>query len=193
MPHSDSQFTQLMTQVEEGSQDAAWELIEQYGPHIHRVVRRRLNKKMRQRYDSTDFLQSVWKSFFRRPSRMAGFEHPEQLIRHLVVMARNKVVDEVRREATQARDASREEPLEWEDGPREELAAVRDTPSQIAMARECWNGIMDQLPPHGRKVVQLRITGATYVEIAESLQMNERTARRVIDRLMRSLATAPPS
>jgi len=84
----------------------------------------------------------------------------------------------------------REEPLESAEAPRRELAAKQGTPSQIAIARECWEGLMKELPPYGQKVVKLRITGATYVEIADSLQIHERTARKIIERLMHSLAVS---
>ena len=37
----------LLAEVEAGSQDAAWELIEKYGPHVKAVVRSRMNRRMR--------------------------------------------------------------------------------------------------------------------------------------------------
>ena len=74
-----------------------WDFIESYGPHIKRVVRHRLNQKMRSKFDSGDFVQMVWASFFANPRQIAQFKEPNQLIKYLVIMARNKVIDESRR------------------------------------------------------------------------------------------------
>ena len=58
-------FPSLMQQISMGSEDAAWELVERYGELIRRAVRRVLNKKLRSKFDSLDFVQLVWSSFFR--------------------------------------------------------------------------------------------------------------------------------
>ena len=86
-----------MEQVRSGSTDAVWRLIEDYGPHIQRVVRRRLDQRMRSKFDSQDFVQMVWASFFRNPVEMSSFDEPEDLLRYLSAMARHKVVNEHRR------------------------------------------------------------------------------------------------
>jgi len=53
----------------EGSEDAAREFVATYGPPILRVVRRQMNKCLRSKYDSIDFEQSVWASFFAQDLR----------------------------------------------------------------------------------------------------------------------------
>ena len=98
-----------MRGVREGSQDAGWKLVETYGPHILRVVRRSLSQDLRTKFDSIDFVQAVWASIFAEPTRLATFEQPEQLIAYLAAVARNKVVDEFRRRVqTQKFDVKRE-------------------------------------------------------------------------------------
>lgn len=69
-------FASLMQRVREGSQDAAHELFQQYGPHILRIVRRKLHKTMRSKYDSSDFVQAVWASFFAIEPAQYHFEAP---------------------------------------------------------------------------------------------------------------------
>ncbi len=93
-------FQALMDEVRQGSQDAAWTLLETYGPHVHRVVRRMLSAELRSKFDSVDFVQSVWLSFFANRSQVCDFAQPEQLVAYLAAMARNKVVTEVRRAST---------------------------------------------------------------------------------------------
>ncbi len=60
-------FRALFQQVLDGSEDAARRLHEEYGPYIAMAVRRKLPAQLRAKYDSLDFVQDVWLSFFRRP------------------------------------------------------------------------------------------------------------------------------
>jgi RNA polymerase sigma-70 factor (ECF subfamily) len=79
MPPQQRDFRSLMEQLRQGSQDAAWELIEQYGPLVKRVVRRNLDHGLRSKFDSVDFVQAVWGSFFRNRTRLDKFAAPENL------------------------------------------------------------------------------------------------------------------
>src|SRR4051812_9273338 len=106
-------FAALMRRVNEGSQDAARELYDLYGSHILRVVRRRLSKELRSKFDSIDFVQDVWMSFFASPHGEGKFDRPEALIAYLVKIAHNKVVDTFRqRMQTRKYNVQREHSLE---------------------------------------------------------------------------------
>ena len=59
----------------------------------------------------------------------------------------------------------------------------QETPSQFAMARERWLRLMRDQSDRNRRIVELRMKGATYLEIGEQLGINERTARLVIEHL----------
>ena len=181
MNEQTSEFGQAIERVCAGSEEAIWEFIESYGPHIQRVVRRRLNQNMRSKFDSVDFVQMVWASFFANPQQIARFKEPEQLIGYLVSMARNKVVDENRRRLQyQQHNVKKEFSFEFNETSHPTLDRKQDTPSAIAIARERWRSIMDCQSERNRQVVQLRISGATFVEIGEKLGIHERTARQVI-------------
>lgn len=181
--NNSSQFRASMEQVRSGSTDAVWQLIEDYGPAIQKVVRRRLDRRMRSKFDSVDFVQMVWASFFRNPMEMSSFHEPEELLRYLSAMARHKVVDEYRRRIVQqkhniTRERSLNESRETEDVPK-----TRDpTPSQFAMLREDWNRKLEGMSDAHRRVVQLRLGGATFEEIASEVGIHERTARDIINR-----------
>ena len=97
MEEWDDNFTSLIRRVREGSEDAAWELVDQYGEAIRRAVRRALNERLRSKFDSLDFVQIVWNSLFRVRDKLDRFDRPEELTAYLVTMARNKVGMEVRR------------------------------------------------------------------------------------------------
>jgi RNA polymerase sigma-70 factor (ECF subfamily) len=141
---------------------------------------------MRTRFDSIDFVQVVWASFFREPEKMRRINSPAELMAYLATLARNKVVTEVRREVhTQKRDLRREIRLDAvHDKDQRELASRDPTPSAVAMFRERWNRLVDGQPPHVRRIVELRFAGATYTEIAAQLHIHERTARKAIERLV---------
>jgi RNA polymerase sigma factor (sigma-70 family) len=186
MRNPPSEFAELMERVHEGSQDAAWQLLEKYGPHVQRYVRRSLNQEMRSKFDSIDFTQVVWASFFREPDRLRRLESPTALLAYLATLARNKVVGEVRRRMMSIKhDVNRE--IAFNE--LEEDLAVRchnpdPTPSAVAIARERWHQLIDNQPEQVRRIVELRFMGATYQEIAEQLQIHERTARKAIERLV---------
>jgi len=175
-----------MDSVRGGSQDAAWELVSTYGSFVERFIRRTLSRGLRSKYDTNDFIQAVWASFFRDRKRFDAFDDSDHLIGFLVGIARNKVLQESRkRYDTVKSDVRREVPLSAAG--ESDACGLKDrgaSPSQWAIARERWASIMrDQTPQH-RQVVQLRIAGATFEEIGCELGMSERTARRVIDRLV---------
>lgn len=186
MSDTPSEFSQLMEQLQRGSQEAAWELIERYGPHVQRYVRRSLNQEMRSKFDSIDFAQVVWASFFREPERIRQFSSPEQLMAFLAAMARNKVVEEFRRRLTsQKRNVGREVRIERTDFAHGRQLRSRDpTPSAVAVARERWSRLMFNQPESVRRILELRFQGATYVEIASELKMSERTVRRILAELI---------
>ncbi len=178
----DSEFAQLLEQVQHGSQEAGWSLVESYGPAILRVVRSRLSLKMRSKFDSIDFVQAVWKSFFSRSIHLQTFEGPDQLVAHLATLARNKVIDECRRRlVTKKHEVSRERSIyRQESGKPINISSSDPTPSEVAIARERWTALMADQPEHYKKILQLRYEGETYQAIANQLGLHERTVRRAV-------------
>ncbi|MGO8745189.1 MAG: RNA polymerase sigma factor, partial [Thermoguttaceae bacterium] len=96
-PMEDDDFHRLMQRVAEGSEEAARELVERYGESVRRAVRLAMNRRLRRMFDSVDFAQNAWGSFFRNRGRVERFETPQDLVQFLVCIARNKVIEEVRR------------------------------------------------------------------------------------------------
>lgn len=180
-----SHFRRAMNSLRNGDENAAWDLIEQYEHHLKRVVRRRLDERMRSKFDSVDFVQMVWTSFFRHPSRVVSFDEPEQLIKYLVQVAKHKVIQEYRRRLqTQKYDVTKEQSMNDSRGGGVGAPVTAETPSEIAMARERWTNLMSNQSERNRQIVRMRIGGATYQEIGEKLEIHERTARRVVEELL---------
>jgi RNA polymerase sigma-70 factor (ECF subfamily) len=181
-------FAALLVRVQNGSDGATRLLIDSYGPHILRIVRRRLSRQMRSKYDSLDFVQAVWTSFFARRSDLVRFTRPEEMVAFLGVMATNKVIDETRTRMLTERGAGRREvPLE-PGSPRHDaaLAAQQPTPSEAVAVKDLWEVLLEGQPSHYRRILQLRRTGLPYEDIARQLGVNEKTVRRVIDKLVRT-------
>src|SRR5271165_7339590 len=108
----------FLQRIQSGDESAARELLQRYEPEVRLVVRRQLPRLLRSRFDSLDFLQSVWGSFFRRMrDAPTDFEDSRHLVAFLARAARNKVIDEYHRAASLKQDMHREEPL-WGEGGR---------------------------------------------------------------------------
>jgi RNA polymerase sigma-70 factor (ECF subfamily) len=126
---------ELMQGVRAGDQAAAAEMVRRYEAALRQAVRARLrDARLRRLFDSADVCQSVFASFFVRAA-LGQYEvdHPEQMVRLLQAMARNKVVNRVEREAASQRDYRR-----TAAGDVRELttAAPGPTPSWVAASRE---------------------------------------------------------
>lgn len=179
-PQERLSFRALFQQVVDGSEDAARQLQEQYGQYIMMAVRQKLSQQMRSKYDSLDFVQDVWLSFFRMTDR--AFDSPEHLIGYLVTMARNKVTDAKReRMDTLKRDIRREEPLasSIEGQERQQVFAREGTPSEAAVSAEMWERMLVGQPPAYRKVLTMLRDGCTQGEVAEQLNLCLKTVQRI--------------
>jgi RNA polymerase sigma factor (sigma-70 family) len=183
-PDTQTELDRLMDQIRGGSQDAVRELLAKYGDSLLRVIRRRLGKPLRGQFDSADFVQAVWASFFATPLQDYQFDSPEALMAFLTNLAVNKVCDAARHAVeTQKRNVNRVHSL---DGSAALLAltltAPTPTPSQVVLAREQWDRLLQGQPPHSRHILLLLRQGHTVQEVARELGVNERTVRRVVDR-----------
>jgi RNA polymerase sigma-70 factor (ECF subfamily) len=187
MPVSDKrdEFADLMQRLREGSEDAARELLDRYGEHILRVVRRKLSRELRSKFDSVDFVQAVWASFFAGLPRRRRFDRPQALMAFLVTLAQNKVIDAVRqRMQTKKYNVNRERPLDGAAAAEAAAVAAREpTPSQQAVAKDEWQHLLADLPAHYQRMLVLLREGHTQKDIARELNVNEKTVRRVLDKL----------
>src|SRR5436190_21540011 len=141
-------FTELIQRVRAGDERAAADLVRRYEPEIRREVRFLLRDPfLRRSFDSMDVCQSVLGSFFLRAS-LGEYDlaRPEDLIRLLISMTRNKVVDATRRQRAQRRDHRRSTSLEAVD-----VAALTPSPSQIVEGREMLAAFRNRLSDEERQ------------------------------------------
>ena len=174
---------ELLARIKNGDEEAARELLSRYESKVRLVVRRQLPRLLRSRFDSIDFLQSVWGSFFHRiQTESNDLNEEENLIAFLAWAARNKVIDEYRRAATQKQNIHREESIESR-GDRETTLASGDTPSELAQARETFDRLSRLLPEDRRVILELKAAGYSCGEIGDRLGLSERTVQRVLEEL----------
>jgi|GEM_PF-500251 RNA polymerase sigma factor (sigma-70 family) len=179
-------FQLLLDEVRKGSEDAAWTLVQQYGPHIRTVVRDKMNPRYRNLYDSDDLVQCVWASFVRIQDRLGELDSPQRFVGLLAKMARNKVVDAVRKEERRVPETTGA--VSGDAKSRSEIirqATDRTpTPSQFLVAKEHWTKMVEGKSENVRKVLELRLQGLTFREIATELSITERSARRYVNELL---------
>lgn len=182
----ESQLADFLRRIQQGDEGAARELLQRYEPEVRLVVRRQLPRLLRSRFDSLDFLQSVWGSFFRRMrDAPTDFEDSRHLVAFLARAAKNKVIDEYRRAASLKNDMHREEPL-WADGNRpREVADPIDSPSEVAQAHEAYDRLHALLPRERRTMLELKAQGLSSKDIGDRLGVSERTVQRVLEDLRR--------
>lgn len=183
-PLQDPRFQQLLTAVEKREPGAAAAIVKEYGPVILRTVRRRMNHRLRERFDSEDFAQAVWASFFGQISVLPKFGSADDLAAFLGRMACNKVIDAGRKRETRSEQNSSDEEIS-NTTTDHRLQVSQPTPSQFAVANEHWHNLARGERDRIVQVLQLRRDGATHAEIAAAMGVSERHVRRILSRLSR--------
>src|SRR4051794_8225604 len=127
-------FGDLLGRVRAGDDAAAAELVRRYEPELRRAVRVRLrDQRLRRVLDSLDVCQSVLASFFVRAALgQYELDTPDQLLRLLATMARNKVVNQAEHHRADRRDYRR---LEAGDAGEREAAGSEPSPSRVVAGR----------------------------------------------------------
>jgi RNA polymerase sigma factor (sigma-70 family) len=179
-----AEFEALMLRVRAGCPEAAQAVFDRFNPHVRRVVRRHLARRLRRQYDSVDFLQAVWASFFTTPADRYTFDRPDDLVNFLARIAVNKVVEAFRQRYRTLKCAiDRERPIDAAPVSAE-LAGREPSPSQCAIAEERWALLLHNQPPGRRRVLELLRQGHTLSEAAEQTGVHP----KVIQRLLRKLS-----
>ena len=177
----DPSFRDLVRRLRAGDEAAAAELLQRYEPTLRRTVRVRFrDPQLRRLLDSTDICQSVFHNFFVRVA--AGqfeLDQPEQLLKLLATMARNKIINHAEAQRAQRRDYRRVEEGGLKDG---QLAAPGSTPSQQVAARELLQEMHRRLSAEERRLLDLRQQGREWTDIAAELGGSPEALRKQLAR-----------
>src|SRR4051812_2689698 len=153
-PMTDSPtYDDLIRRVRAWDPDAASELIRDYEPAIRRAVRVRLaDARLGNLLDSMDICQSVLKSFFvRAAAGQYDLGSPEQLLKLLSSMARNKLITQARREHAGCRDRRR---VVCEGPDEDRLVAPGGGPSGEVDARDLVQEVQRRLSAGERRILE---------------------------------------
>lgn len=184
-------FTDFIQRIRAGDDQAAEELVRRYEPIICREVRLRIeDERLNRAFDSMDVCQSVLASFFvRAATGEYDLDEPQNLVRLLVTMARNKLASKVRQEHRQRRDNRRV--AGTDPDAMDELTDGQPSPSEILSRRELLERMRSALTDEEREIANLRSQGLAWEQIAERLGGSGNTRRmqltRGIERVGREL------
>jgi RNA polymerase sigma factor (sigma-70 family) len=180
-------FGELWDALRAGESAEYRRLVSDCTPFLLRVVRKRLDRRLRGRFDSIDFTQAVWASFVAQMDALPAFATVDELRAYLAQMATNKVIDEARRQ-TRGSEPSPEVPAAL---PGDVLAAEvpghQATPSQFAMANERMEQLTAGRSHEHRRIIELKFYGETVPGIAEAVGLSQRQVRRVLVELEEEL------
>jgi RNA polymerase sigma factor (sigma-70 family) len=184
--NKDDDFNDLMTRAKSGDPAAIRVFLSRFEWEVRMMVRARLPRKLRIRFDSMDFTQAVWQSFFSDlRTKAPDFENIQHLRAFLKGMVWNKVQEQHRRlTQTEKCDLSREERLYIRRGDRDVPRAVvspEPSPSQTFQAHDRLVQLTAGRGPGEVAVIRLRHQGLTIDEIAARTGLHERTVRRFIE------------
>jgi RNA polymerase sigma-70 factor (ECF subfamily) len=181
----------LLARCREGDSQAAAELFHRYTEQLISLARRNLSPKLARRLDPEDVVQSAYRSFFAdvRAGRYV-LERSGDLWRLLAAITLHKLHHQVGRHTAARRSVERERGF----GDESSLfglpaATVARTPSPeeaviVVDELECAMRGMNSLH---RRMVELRLQGCRFQEIATDTDRSERLVRRVLDQFRQRL------
>lgn len=180
-------FRALIERIRAGDERAAEELVREYEPMIRRAARVRLaDPRLGRVLDSMDVCQSVLASFFVRAA-MGQYElnTPDQLLRLLATMARNKTANQAKSHRAAKRDVRREDHGDFvADG----LADRNGTPSRLCTARELLEEAEKRLSADERQIMERRQEGAGWDDIAAEQGGTAEGLRKKLSRAVARIA-----
>jgi RNA polymerase sigma-70 factor (ECF subfamily) len=181
-------FRALIARVRAGDEEAAAALLRNYQSALTRMIRVRLvDPRLRKVVGESDIFQSVMGTFFVRAALgQYELETPEDLLRLLAVLTRNKVADQARRRPVEQRG---------EAIPFDEIAlpSGEESPSRQLRLRELARLARQRLSPQLLEVLELRERGMDWTSIGaqfgESAGAIRKRFARAIDEIAGVLAS----
>ncbi len=172
----------LLDRVRQGDQNA-WEvLFNECYPKIVRVIRRRMSRPLRKIYDSTDIANEVMKSLAAKFHHF-DFSTLDGLQAFLVQAAKQKMVDGYRRGHAQKRDLNRVRAFSTGSLERDEPTDGSPTASQLAVAIEEEEILLDGHTGEFRTILELKLKGYTNSEVSRTTGWHLRKIERFLQNL----------
>jgi RNA polymerase sigma-70 factor (ECF subfamily) len=156
-------------------------------PVLRRMIRVRLvDSRLRRLFDASDICQSVLASFFVRAALgQYDLHKPDDLLKLLATMARNKVVDKARHPELDRQAGQR---LPVAELPEHAQVASAASPSQQVALQELIEEARRRLTPDERRIQELRQQGLEWAEIAAQVGGSPEALRKRVTRAVTLVA-----
>ena len=186
----------LVALAKEGDEAAVNQLCSVYGERVRRIIRLRLDQRLRPKLDSVDVVQDA---LILALDGLKDFTYKNEgdFLRWLSKIAENRLRDIFDKFHANKRDVHKEIPFKKEgrntDGGSIGAAGPMrtTTPSVIACKKEALDRLekaLDELKPEYKEIIVLkRIEGLSHAEIAERLGKNTGAVRMLLARAMAAL------
>ena len=189
----------LVALAKEGDPSALNQLCSIYGERVRRIIRFRMDRKLRPKFDSVDVVQDA---LILALGGLESFTYKNEgdFLRWLSRIAENRLGDILDRFHADKRDIRKEIPFKKRGastegvftGPADPMGMT--TPSVIVTRKEEFDALekaMDALSPELREVIVLtRIEGLSYRDAGERLGKSSDAVRRLVLRAMVALTSA---
>lgn len=195
----DHKTQHLIALAKEGDEPALNQLCHVYGERVRRMIRFRIDRRLRPKIDSVDVVQDA---LILALGGLSDFTYKNEgdFLRWLSRIAENKLRDILAGFHTDKRDIHREIPFRKEGRSTEgrSLGAAEPmrttTPSVIMRRKEALDRLekaLDTLKPEYQEVIVLkRIEGLSHAEIAQRLDKSAGAVRMLLARAMAALTLA---
>jgi RNA polymerase sigma-70 factor (ECF subfamily) len=198
-PIDDQKTQHLVALAKEGNQPALNQLCSIYGERVRRIIRFRLDAKLRPKLDSIDLVQDA---LILALGGLKDFTYRNEgdFLRWLSKIAENKLHDIFKKFYADKRDIRKEISFKQEGsstdggffGAAEPMGTT--TPSVIMRKKEALDRLekaLDTLKPEYKEVIVLkRIEGLSHAEIAEKLSKSTNAVPMLLFRAMAALTIA---
>lgn len=183
----DDSFAGLMQRLRAGEDEAAREVFARYTRRLVGLARQRLDTRLAGKVDAEDVVQSAYKSFFvRQREGQLEVGNWDGLWGLLTLITLRKIADRAAQFRASKRDATREVAGEAWD-----VALDREPePDAALLLAETVAGLLHDLDPDERPILELSLQGHTATEISEQLGRAERSVRRLRERIRKRLERA---
>jgi len=180
----DEKSKELLSRFRHGDELAADEIHDRYLLRLLKLAQQRLSARMNQRVDAEDIVQSAYRSFFfRARDGQYALRRAGDLWRLLATITMNKLYGQVERHTAQRRSIKREaRPRQNADSDDNDSAAdIQPTPEEVVELTEQVQITMASLGDVDRRVLEMRLSGATIPHIAADINRSQRTVRRLLE------------
>ena len=198
-PNREHKTQSLVTLAKEGDKLAIEQLCGIYGERVRRIIRLRIDRKLRSKIDSVDVVQDA---LILAMGGLKDFTYKNEgdFLRWLSKIAENKLHDILDKFYTEKRDIRKEIPFKKVENDTEEGSFIAaepldtTTPSVLLFKKEQLDRLeraIDDLKPDYREVIYLsRIERLSNAEIAEKLGKSKGAVAMLLSRALAALTAA---